>query len=104
MLPNLKSARFGSSTARTRIRVSLQVVRTQQWRMAGVAATSMRSTRGCGSLDVPHLGCLIIKETLDRHNATAKRQTRVGRRLIRVARVMVPDWKCSFGVICRSMY
>jgi hypothetical protein len=45
-----------TSTARTRIHVSSSVVvQTQQRRMAGVAATSMRSTRGCGSLDVASL-------------------------------------------------
>jgi hypothetical protein len=44
-----------TSTATTRIHVSRQDLQTQQRRMAGVAATSMRSTRGCGSLDVVSL-------------------------------------------------
>jgi hypothetical protein len=38
-----------------KIRVSRQAVPTQLRRVAGKAATSMRSTRGCGSLDVASL-------------------------------------------------
>jgi hypothetical protein len=34
----------------------------------------------------------------------AKRQTSVGRRLVRVARVIVPDWKWSVSVICVRAY
>ncbi len=41
--------------SKNKIHVSLLVVQTQQQRMAGVATTPMRSTRGCGSLDVASL-------------------------------------------------
>jgi hypothetical protein len=44
-----------TSTARTTVHVSLQDVQMQLRRMTGMAATSMRSTRGCGSLDVASL-------------------------------------------------
>ncbi len=44
-----------TSTARTSIHVSRLVVQTQLLSMAGMAATSMRLTRGCGSLDVASL-------------------------------------------------
>jgi hypothetical protein len=44
-----------TSTARTRVHNSLLDVQTQQRKMAGVAAMSMRSTRGCGCLDVASL-------------------------------------------------
>ncbi len=42
-------------TARTRVHVSQPDVQTQLWRMEGEAATSMRLTLGCGSLDVASL-------------------------------------------------
>ncbi len=65
----------------------------QQQRMAGEAATSMKSTRGCGSLDVASLAWaawqsrrLWIGRILP-----AKRQTSVGRRLVGATRVMVPE-------------
>ncbi len=44
-------------------------------------------------LGKPLLGGLTIKDTLDRTMLPAKGQTSIGRRLVRVARVMVPDWK-----------
>ena len=44
-------------------------MQTQLQRMAGAAATSMRLTRGCGSLDVVSL---TIEETSDRQDAARK--------------------------------
>ena len=44
-----------TSTARTRVHVSLPDVLTQLQRIEGKAATSMRLTLGCGSLDVANL-------------------------------------------------
>ncbi len=99
-----------TSTARTGIRVSRRVVQTQLRRMEGVAAMSMRLTRGCGSLGVAslawvawqsrrlHIGRILPAK---RHGRTS-----VGRRLVSVAMVMVPDWKWSVSasVICVRMY
>ncbi len=41
--------------------------------------------------------------SLDRQDSTSKRRTSVRRRLMRVARVMDPDWKLSVSWICMSM-
>ena len=56
--------------------------------MEGEAATSMRLTRGCGSLDVtkPHIGGLTIEETSERQDSARKssdkrrKETREGRK------------------------
>ncbi len=67
----------------------------QLQRMAGVAATSMRSTRGCNSLDVASLAWAAgqLKRLQIGRILPAKRRTSVGRRLVMAARVMVPEMK-----------
>jgi hypothetical protein len=87
-------------TARTRIHVSRRDVQTQLRRMAGVAATSMRSTRGCGSLDVASLALAAWQSRRLRIGRIlpAKRQASVGRRLLMAARVMVPEMKCELDL------
>ena len=95
-----------TSTARTRVHVSLPDVRTQLRRMEGEAATSMRLTLGCGSLGVASLALAAWQSRRLRRgkNLPANRRTSVGRRLVRDASVMVPEWKWSVSVIWVSMY
>jgi hypothetical protein len=95
-----------TSTARTRIHVSLQVVQIQLWRMADTAATPMRIILGCGSLGVASLAWVAWqsrREQRDRMLPT-KHQTNVGRRLVEVAMMVLPDWKWSVSVIYVTVY
>ena len=60
----------------------------------------MRSTRGCGSLDVASLAWAAGQSRRLRIGRIlpAKRQTSVGRRLVMAARVMVPEMKCELDL------
>ncbi len=89
-----------TSAERTRIDVSLRVVQTQKQRMAGVAATSMRSTLGCGSLDVASLAWAAwwLRRLWIGRILPAKRKTSIRRRLMSAKRVMVPEMKCELDL------
>jgi hypothetical protein len=80
-------------------------------RLAGVAATSMRSTRGCGCMDVASLAWVAWQSRRLRIGS-AKRPTSVWRRLVMAARMMVPEngwnevwvgvvWACTrTNIVC----
>jgi hypothetical protein len=61
----------------------LWVMQTQLQRMEGATATSVRLTRGCGSLGVakPRLGGLTVtvEETFDRKEAASKESDKCGK-------------------------
>ncbi len=66
-------------------------------RLAGVAATSMRSTRGCGCLDVSSLDWAAwqMRRLRIGRILPAKRLTSVRRRLVMATSMMVPEMKCE---------
>ncbi len=77
-------------------------MRTLLRRMAGAAATyEVNQWLWQFGRGKPRLGGLTIEETAKRQVAApAKHQTSVGRRLVRVAKAIVPDWNevCVWSV------